>query len=110
MEADSAVGDSVESPFELLSHRYRRYAVRVLDEHDCELALADLADETARREYDCPVTEIPAEKISTLYLSLYHSHVPKLEDAGVVEYDQERDIVVPRDGVSELGRVLNEMP
>lgn len=108
MERESIqVGDSIGSPFELLSHRYRRFAVRVLDDHGQELALADLADEVAQVEYDSPITEIPAEEVSSLYLSLYHSHVPKLCEADVVEYEQERDIVIPEEELSELARVVS---
>lgn len=108
MESTStAATDPVTDTFELLGHRYRRYVVRTLDEHGRELALADLADETARREYETTVAEISSEEVSEVYLSLYHSHVPKLEDGDVVHYDQESDVVVPRERVESLVQVLD---
>ncbi|WP_436924624.1 DUF7344 domain-containing protein [Halosimplex amylolyticum] len=98
---------SVTDAFGLLGHRYRRHAVRTLDEHRCELALADLADEAARREYDDDLTAIASENVRELYLSLYHTHVPKLVEGNAVSYDQDADIVAPRDRIESLARVLD---
>lgn len=98
---------SVTDAFGLLGHRYRRYAVRTLDEHRCELALADLADETARLEYDEDLSDIDSEDVRTVYLSLYHRHVPKLVDGNAVTYDQESDVVAPRERIESLAQVLD---
>ncbi|QLH83508.1 hypothetical protein HZS54_18555 [Halosimplex pelagicum] len=80
--------------------------MRTLDDHGCELTLADLADETARREHDRPVSEIASETVSEIYLALYHTHVPKLADGDAVRYDQDHDIVDPRERVESLAQVL----
>ena len=99
--------DASESPdevFELLGSQRRRYVVRCLTEFDGSLSLADLADEVATREHDAVITELSAETVKRIYVSLYHNHVPKLEAAGVVAYDQERDAVALDDGVDELVR------
>lgn len=85
--------DALDTIFDLLSSPRRRHVLRCLDEYDDPLALADLADEVAVREYDRPLTETSPEEVKRIYVSLYHTHVPKLEDAGVVEYNQERDLV-----------------
>lgn len=98
---------SVTDAFGLLGHRYRRYAVRTLDEHQRELALADLADETARREHDDDLSAIASEDVREVYLSLYHTHVPKLAAGNVVTYDQDADIVAPLDRIESLAQVLD---
>lgn len=103
------VGGSLDSAFEVLGHSYRRHAVRVLDAHGSELALADLADETAVREFDARLPEIASERVRSVYLSLYHNHVPRLSAADVVEYEQEDDIVAPTESVSELADVLDTL-
>ena len=84
---------SRESMFDLLSNRRRRILLTCLNEHGPTIALPDLAEEVAVREFDSRVTEIPEERVLHVYTSLYHVHVPKLVDAGVVEYEQERDLV-----------------
>ncbi len=66
------------------------------------MALADLADEVAVRENDSRITDIPADEVKRTYLSLYHSHIPKLADARVVQYDQERDTVSLSECADEL--------
>ncbi|WP_449271602.1 DUF7344 domain-containing protein [Halopiger xanaduensis] len=33
---------------------------------------------------------------------LYHTHIPKLEEAGIVTYDQERDIVTLAEQVEHI--------
>ncbi|WP_207591731.1 DUF7344 domain-containing protein [Halomontanus rarus] len=84
----------IDAIFEMFAHHRRRYALRGLRMHDNPMALADLADEVAIRENEAPITEISPEAVKRIYLSLYHTHIPKLEDAGFVQYDQDRDSVV----------------
>lgn len=102
-------GDSLDVAFDVLGHPYRRHAVRVLDDHGCDLALADLADETAVREFDARISEISSERVRSVYLSLYHNHVPRLSEADVVEYEQEYDVVSPTDSLPELADVLSTL-
>lgn len=58
------------------------------------MPLADLAEEVARMESDAStIADIPAEDVKSVYMALYHTHVPKMADANVVTYDQETDSV-----------------
>ena len=84
---------ALDTVFGLLADRRRRQFLTVLDAHGETLTLADAADEVAEREHECPLSDISAETVMQVYMSLYHSHVPKLANAGVVEYDQENDLV-----------------
>ena len=83
--------------YDVLSERRRRYVLKCLQEYDESMTLADVADEVAVRELGKRITDISAETVMEVYLSLYHSHLPKLTAAGIVEYDQERDIVIAKD-------------
>lgn len=93
------MSEGAESPtqiseiFALFAHHRRRYALRELQQHTDPMALADLADEIAIRENEKPLSEVPAEEVKRIYMSLYHTHIPKLEEADLVHYDQEEDIV-----------------
>lgn len=88
--------------FELLANERRRMLLTCLQDHDPPLALADVAQELAVREYDVPLDEIPAEAVENLYMALYHSHIPKLNAYGVVAHDQEEDIVALTERVTLL--------
>ncbi len=57
------------------------------------MALADLATEVARREYDAPVTEVSSDAIKSVSISLVHIHIPKLADAEVIHYDSDQHLV-----------------
>lgn len=77
---------------DLLSSERRRHVLSCLGEHG-PMALPDLADEVAEREHDAALPQVPEDAVLTIYLSLYHTHVPKLAQADVVSYDQDRDAV-----------------
>ncbi len=94
--------DALDAYFTVLSNQRRRHVVDCLQEHRNPMALSDLADEVAVREHDSPVTEIPAEEVSEIQISLYHVHVPKMEDAGLVDYDQDDDLVTLVEDGQEL--------
>lgn len=93
-ERSSTLLEDPDTLFDALAHQRRRHAIAALLEHDPPITLPDLADEVAVRERETALTKIPAETVKRIYLSLYHSHVPKLADAGIVEYSQEQDMVV----------------
>lgn len=93
----SSVGPALlTQAFSVLANTRRRLAVRYLDRHE-SLSLPTLADGVAEREADAPLQEVDEYEVRDVYLSLYHTHVPTLEDAGVVAYEQEHDWVRCRD-------------
>lgn len=89
---------------DLLSSERRRHVLGCLAEHE-QLALPDLADEVAAREHDEPLPQVPEDAVLTTYLSLYHTHVPKLADAGVLSYDQDTDVVALAADADEIEEV-----
>ncbi|QLG63387.1 DUF7344 domain-containing protein [Halorarum salinum] len=93
---------TVDALFAVLRDRRRREALSLLVEHD-SIALADLADELAVAEFDARLPEIPPAAVKRIYVSLYHDHVPRMADAGLVAYSQERDVVAL---VSEAERLV----
>lgn len=92
---------------DLLAHPHRRAVLACLAHHQTPIALADLADEVAVQEYDTRLAAIPAETVKRTYLSLYHTHIPKLEVAGLVTYNQDQDQVVPINDVTAGESILN---
>jgi|GEM_PF-1352491 len=82
--------------FRALADERRRIAISCLGHHDT-LTLPDMAEFVAERERDQPLPSIDATVVRDVYLSLYHTHVPVLEDAGVARYEQERDLVARTD-------------
>ena len=96
LEGCDASAETVDDAFGLLADRRRRLLLSVMRTYGEELTLPDAAEEVAVRETGCQVPNISAERVHEIYLSLYHDHLPRLVDAGLLDYDQERDLVTPR--------------
>lgn len=96
------VHETANNTLEILAHHRRRYALQCLRKCENPIALADLADEVASREYDEPLAELSAETVKRVYLSLYHTHIPKLADEGFVQYNQEPDSVTVGEHVEQF--------
>lgn len=86
---------AVDEALTVLANRRRRLTLSVVREHDEPIALPDVADEVAVREHGQPVTELSPETVAQTYISIYHDHLPRLVDLGILAYDQERDLVIP---------------
>lgn len=93
--------------FQLLSHSIRLGLLECLNDYDETLALADAAEEIACAVEDKPIQDIEAEFVKRIYMSLYHSHIPRLEGHDIVRYDQERDLVALTDRGHQLTEYLD---
>lgn len=91
----------LDDVFRALAAERRRIALSYLQNHR-SLALADLAELVAEEEWGKNVTAIGDEFVRDVYLSLYHTHVPELEDAHLVQYTQDQDIVATTDRTGPL--------
>lgn len=78
-----------------MSDRLRRRILSILQDVEARLSLADLARELERREADGPASDVHWEQIRQFHLVLYHTHVPKLADAGLVDFDVDERTVAP---------------
>ncbi|MBX0295775.1 hypothetical protein EGH23_12895 [Halomicroarcula sp. F27] len=79
--------------FHLLQNRRRRDALRYLEGEDEEVRMRDLAEQVAAWEHDTTVQALTSDERQRVYIALYQSHLPKLDDEGVIEYNQSRGIV-----------------
>lgn len=91
--------------FEVLSSSRRRRILYHLHRRDGEADLRALARDTAGDETGTPVDD---DVVKRFYISLYQTHVPKLEEVGLVRYDGDEKTVTLTDRVEDVARVLNE--
>lgn len=77
--------------FVLLSDRWRRLVLRLLQESTTSLTAMELAERIGEREYENP----SERQRRTVYLALYHNHLPRLENADVIVYDETEGTVAP---------------
>jgi hypothetical protein len=91
--------------FVLLANRRRRLALRVLRESSTPLPAGELSDRIAKREYEEPTVN----DRRSIYLSLYHDHLPRLDEAGVAVYDEDEGSVAPGLNFDSITRALREV-
>ena len=84
---------SAEDVYEVLSNRRRRYAIHYLKQSDGPVDVSTLAEQVAAWENEKPVAELDSQERKRVYISLYQSHLPTLEERGLVAYDDDRGIV-----------------
>lgn len=80
---------STDVVFRLLADRTRRILFSLLGGNDEQVHLNDLAERIAAWKGDKPVAEVTADERESTKIELHHKHLPKLADAGVLDYDRE---------------------
>jgi hypothetical protein len=77
---------------ELLMNERRRLALDILAERESAVALGDLAAAIAAREGGTDETATAVERIE---VTLHHSHLPKMDELDVIDYDVDTNVVTP---------------
>ena len=100
--------NSLDRLFEVLTEHRRRYVLYYLDRTDDPVVtVADLADQlcTWERDWD-DQTEQPSNKHQeNIRIDLHHVHLPKLGDAGLIDYDARSQTLHSRLGESLVDAV-----
>lgn len=95
---------SRDNLFEALADSRRRIALSTIAAAGTPIELRTLARSVAREETDS-VDEVSQEAFERVSLSLYHAHLPKLANLGLIEFDaRERVVESAIDGVGALPR------
>lgn len=97
---------SQDTVFDLLSSARRRYILYYLRQHGGEATINELASQIAVWENDVPEEELTSQDEKRVYVSLYQTHIPKLEERGIVEYDSDSSVVRLTDQVYQIDRYL----
>lgn len=100
-----------EQVFDVLSNDRRRCVLQYLKRHDDRrVELRELVDHVAAWENDMTPREVDSDARKRVYTALRQSHLPKLEKAGVVEYEHLRGEVELTDQASEVQLYLEQVP
>lgn len=94
--------------FDILSNARRRFVLQSLQDSSNGVDLSDLAAELAATENGVSREELTSKQRKRAYVSLYQTHIPKMEDAGVIEYDQDAGVVHSTGHVEELSLYFRE--
>jgi hypothetical protein len=92
--------------FHLLQNERRRRALDYLRGCDGPVRMRDIVDHVAAAEHDTTPEALRSDERKRVHIALYQSHLPKLDQAGVLDYDQDRGVVTRTDRAEELDRFL----
>jgi hypothetical protein len=93
---------------DILRNDRRRLALRSLRENGESLSVRDLSEAVATRETG--ESPAPRDKRRSVYVSLHQTHLPKLDDLGIVEYDTDEKEVRLRDRAAEITTYMEVVP
>lgn len=79
--------------FDVLSNSRRRFLLSRLQERNEPVELVELANEIAAWENETTVDELTDKQSKRVYVSVYQTHVPKLESVGLIEYDPDTGLI-----------------
>jgi hypothetical protein len=97
-----------DSVYELLSNHRRRYVLHYCKRNNGSATLSELAEQVAAWEHEKPVDEVTSAERKRVYTSLQQTHLDRMSDAGVIDYDG--DEVALTDKAQELDVYLDIVP
>lgn len=80
---------------DLCGDEHRRIVLGTFLEEQRALTTRDLSKAIVQYNHHAPLREISGESMTRIRTELHHVHVPKLVAAGLVEYDDDRELVEP---------------
>lgn len=75
----------------LLSSKRRRTVIDILEEQTAELHLADLVSAVVKQEDELDAED--SETIMHVKVTLHHTHLPKMDELGVLTYDSNSKLI-----------------
>lgn len=103
---DHPAESEIDALLSALADQQRRIILVMLGEKRRSLTLRDLAGAILRHNHQVPLSKASTEEATRVQLRLHHRHVPKLEDAGLVEHDAERRLVTPTEQFDDIDPLL----
>lgn len=102
-------GDHQDELFRVLAHPRRRFTLQYLQTVETPLPVDELTTELVAWEDQRTGSDQSRDDRTGIKISLVHSHLPKMADAGVVTYDATRQTVMLADGADKVDAHLQAM-
>jgi hypothetical protein len=86
----------------MLANRRRRYTIHYLKEQGDSVPLGLLAEQVGAWEQDTHPDELSSAERKTVYTALQQRHLPKMDDAGMVEFDKRAGVIEPTESLKDI--------
>lgn len=101
---------SEETVFSILQNRRRRYALHFLKQENGPVQIGDLTERVAAWEYDTTISEISPQERKRVYVSMVQTHLPRMEDEGILTFDLDRKEVELTQAAEDMDIYLQIVP
>lgn len=78
-----------DGAFTILSNQRRRWIIQALNTHG-EMDRSELATKVAAKENNKPANQLTSKERNRVLVALHQSHLPKMADYGVIDYEDAR--------------------
>lgn len=101
---------SLDDVFHILQTSRRREAIRYMLQAGDRVKMRDLAEHVAAKEHEKTVEQLLSDERQRVYIPLYQSHLPKLDEADIIDYDKPRGVVRPGERLEQFRQYLDSVP
>lgn len=101
---------SREEIFEIVSNQRRRHVVHYLRQQDRPVELRELSTHLSAWENEEAPSAISHDQRRRVYTALRQSHLPKMDEADVIDYDADRGVVEASNGIEDVELYLDVVP
>ncbi len=109
--ADSGTDIPRDQLFGMLSNRRRRWVLHALTQQDSEaVSFGTLVETVSAWEYERDPAELSWKERKRIYTALRQSHLPKLDETGIINYDQHRGTVELTEEAQQVQVYLEYVP
>lgn len=98
---------SLDATFDILRNRRRQLVLEFIRDRDEKVTIGELAERIAAIENDTTVRQLNAQQRKRVYIGLYQSHLPKMADVDVIEFNQSRGHVSRGENIEPLFKYLD---
>lgn len=96
--------------FEVLRNQRRRYVLHFLKQDERPVELGDLAQQIAAWEYETTLEGVTPEQRKRVYTTLQQTHLPKMDEAGILSFDTDRGVIESTERTREISVYLEIVP
>lgn len=96
--------------FDVLRNQRRRFVLQYLKYAEGPVELGELATQVAAWEYETTTDDVSSEQRKRVYTTLQQTHLEKMDEAGIVEYDADAGLIRATEQTDDLNVYLEIVP
>jgi hypothetical protein len=107
---EEEVSLSEDDIYDQLANRRRRYALHYLKQTGEAVDVRDLAEQVAAWENETTVADLGSQERKRVYIAMYQSHLPTMDEAGIVDYDDDAGTVELTSAIANTNVYMEVVP